>query len=105
MKFNRWTAEYPILQFLGERNDAVHQDEIDIAIARVFGLNRLAPLVKANIQQEVNFALSRLSALYLVKRSGDSFTRITEEGKTVTEERLAALDKEFNKKERELRKK
>jgi hypothetical protein len=104
MKFNRWEAEFPILQFLKERNDAVHQDDIDIAISKVFSLNRLNPVVKANIKQEVNFALSRLQALYLVKRSGDGFARITKDGAGITKSALDALDKEYNRKEREARK-
>jgi hypothetical protein len=61
--------------------------------------------MKARIAQEDDFALSRLSQIHLIKdRIGDGYARITDEGRTVTEERLAVLSEEYSKKEQELRK-
>ena len=86
-ELNRRTCEFPILQILRERGVA-HQDEIDAEVARMFGQNGVAPLVKAKVHQEVNFALSRLFALHLLSRYGDGLASITDEGRTITPDRL-----------------
>jgi len=92
LELNRRTCEFPMLQILRER-DVAHQDEIDAEVARMFGQNGVAPLVKAKVHQEVNFALSRLFALHLVSRYGDGLASINDEGRTITPDRLAKMTK------------
>jgi hypothetical protein len=97
-------AEWHIIELLRERNDAVHNDDIERHVAKVFNLNRLNPAEKERIKTEVSFSLSRLFAHRLITRSGDGFARITADGRTVTRERLEALDRETERREAEARK-
>jgi hypothetical protein len=95
---------YSILRILRANNDPIEQETIEIAIAREFALNRLNPVVKAKIAQEVNFSLSRLVALRLiVDRLGDAFSRLTSEGRVVSEGRYIELVKDLEQKERTTR--
>ena len=99
----RGQAEFPILEFLRTRTDAVHNDDVELYVAKTFKLNRSSPAVKDNIRQEVSFSLSRLAQLHLVKHDG-GFVRLTDEGRTLSKERLAVLDADLVRKQREARK-
>jgi hypothetical protein len=102
-KMDRWTIEYPVLRFLREQEGAVYQEAIDVAIAKAFGLNRLDPLVKARVKQEISFCLSRLQQLHLVTRYGDGRSSVTADGRTITPEKLAEIDAAYSSKERKAR--